>query len=67
MDSPHQKFLGEYLERLKAKALPQARLFKHTLESWLQSVRTAGTAFGIRVARIMLTKVTTPFYRGPIV
>ena len=50
MDSPHRKFLGEYLERLKKKAEPHARLFKHTLVTWLQSVRTAATTFGIQVA-----------------
>ena len=60
MDSPHQKFLGEYLERLKVKALPHALLFKHTQVILLQSVRAAETAFGSQVA-------STYQYRGPIV
>ena len=64
MDSPQPKFLGEYLERRKAKALGHALLFKHTLTSWLPSVRTAGTAY---IARIILRKVTAPIYRGPII
>ena len=64
MDSPHRKFLGEYLERLKAKSLLHPTLFKHTLVSWFK--HTAGTAFGIQVARIS-RKVTAPFYRRPIV
>ena len=48
MDSPPQKFLGEYLERLKVKALPHALLFNHTQVMLLQSVRTAGTTYQYR-------------------